>query len=71
MSLYDGSMCKLVGASHGSDVASVCAATSDSNFTATHFKSTPPQGGCSGTTPTAPATPGTLTFTDERTVCCK
>ena len=71
VSLYDGSNCKVVGSSHGFDVASVCAATSDSNFTATHFKSSPPQGGCSNTTPTAQPTPGTLTFTDGRTVCCK
>jgi hypothetical protein len=71
VSVYDGVGCKTNGQSHGAvDIGSKCAATSDSNFTATHFKSTPPSGGCATAMKTPPV-PGTLTFTDTRTVCCK
>lgn len=72
VSVYDGSMCKTVGSSQGATgITGSCAATSDSGFSATHFKSTPATGGCAGT-PTTPATPGgALTFTEQRTVCCR
>ena len=72
VSVYDGSMCKTNGVSQGATgITGACAATSDSGFTATHFKSTPAVGGCAGT-PTTPATPGgALTFTEQRTVCCR
>lgn len=71
VSVYDGSMCKTTGQSHGATgIGTTCAATSDSSFTGTHFRSTPPTGGC-GTTPTTPPTPGTIAFADARTICCK
>jgi hypothetical protein len=71
VSLYDGSMCKAVGSNHGAvNIGTGCAATSDSGFTGTHFKSTPAAGGCSQT-PTTQPTPGKVTFADQRTVCCR
>lgn len=72
VSLYDAATCKTVGQNHGAvDIGSTCATTSDSSFTATHFRSTSVTGGGCGL-PTAQAVPGgTLSFTDERTVCCK
>ena len=71
VSLYDGSACKTNGSSHGAvGIASTCTATSDGSFNATHFKATPPTGGCAAM-PTTQPTPGALTFADLRTVCCK
>ena len=48
VSLYDGSMCRTNGSSHGAvDIASGCAATSDASFTAMHLRSPRlPTGGC-------------------------
>ena len=73
VTLFESSMCKTNGAnSDRADIGTSCAgAAPTSVFVASHFKSTPPTGGCSGT-PAAPAVPGgTLTFTDQRTLCCK
>lgn len=72
VSVYGNSACKTNGIFDGAEsIGTVCAAGApDSNFTATHFKTTPPVGGCGvPATPAAPA--GTLSFTDERTVCCR
>jgi hypothetical protein len=71
VSVFDNGGCKTNGAMHGATgIASACAATSDSGFTASHFKSTAGSGGCAPTPTTQPA-PGTLSFTNIRTVCCK
>jgi hypothetical protein len=53
-------------------IGTSCAAASPNvGFSATYYKSTPPTGGCDPN-PTAPATfTGTLTFGDQRTVCCQ
>jgi hypothetical protein len=70
VSIYDSSMCKTLGASQGAvNIGSSCAATSESGFLATHFKSTPAGGGCAQT-PTTQPTPGKVSFTEPRTVCC-
>jgi len=72
VSVYDGSMCKTNGAFQGAEgITASCAATSDSGFSATHFRSTPATGGCGGTPTTQPTPGGALTFTEQRTVCCK
>ena len=71
VSLYDSSSCKTNGSFHGAvDISTGCAATSDTGFSATHFRSTPATGGCAAA-PTTQPTPGTLAFTNARTVCCK
>jgi hypothetical protein len=65
-------MCKTVGNSkHADDIGATCNDLApSSSFTATHFQSTPPTGGCAA--PTAKGTvSGTASFTNERTVCCK
>lgn len=74
VSVYDNSMCATNGAvkNGAKGITQTCAATTpDPSFSATHFEATPPTGGCA----TAPATPagatGGVTFTAERTVCCK
>ena len=72
VSLYDNSMCKTVGNSkHADNIGGTCEDLApSSSFTATHFESTPPTGGCAA--PTTKATlSGAVTFTNERTVCCK
>ncbi len=72
VSLYDNAMCKTVGNSrHADDIGATCDDLApSSSFTATHFKSTPPMGGCAA--PTAQGTvTGGLSFVGERTVCCK
>lgn len=71
VSLYGNSMCKTQGANDGAEgIDSACDGLDpDEGFTATHYESTPPSGGCG--MPTSPGTAGgTLTFVDERTVCC-
>ena len=71
VSLYGNSMCKTNGGNDGAEnIDGACdGLIPDQAFTATHFKATPPSGGCG--MPTSPGTgAGTLTFVDERTVCC-
>ncbi|HEY8078967.1 MAG TPA: hypothetical protein VIF62_32770 [Labilithrix sp.] len=72
LSLYNDNQCKEAGAHHADEgIATTCVALSDSSgFSAAFYSATPPTGGCGA--PTSPATvSGTLSFTDERTVCCK
>jgi len=72
VSLYGNTMCKTAGGNDGAEgIGSSCAALApDMAFTATHYMATPPTGGCG--VPTAPATAGgTLTFANDRTVCCQ
>lgn len=72
VSLYDNVMCKSNGVFGAADnIGATCAALSPSSgFTATHFKSTPPSGGCGAPTSQGVVTGG-VAFTNERTVCCK
>lgn len=74
VSVYEGSMCKTNGANadRAENIGTACgAAQPTASFTAMYVKSTAPTGGGCGA-PTTPATPGgALTFTDQRTVCCK
>lgn len=72
VSLYDNSMCKTNGSAKNADnVGETCNALAPSSaFTATYFKSTKPAGGCAA--PTAQGTvTGAVSFTNERTICCK
>lgn len=75
VSLYTTSNCKSTGANaeHAENISTTCGApTPDPNFPVVAFKSTAPAGGGCNATPTTPATAGgALTFTDQRTVCCK
>ena len=72
VSLYDNSMCKTNGMFKNADgITSTCDALAPSSgFTATHFKSTPPTGGCGSPTSQGTVT-GDVSFVNERTVCCK
>jgi hypothetical protein len=69
--LWSNSMCnakELKLSSANNTTCNTGVAVSDSNFTAKYFKSTV-AGGCG--VATAPTAQGGLTFTDERTICCK
>ncbi len=72
VSLYDNAMCKTVGNSkHADGIGATCDDLAPSSaFTATHFKSTPPMGGCAAPTANGTVTGG-VSFMGERTVCCK
>lgn len=72
VSVYGNDGCKTNGNFDGAENIGAACATSqpDTGFTATHYKTTPPTGGCG--TPATPATAaGGLSFTGERTVCCR
>jgi len=72
ISLFDNAMCKTVGMSrHADDIGATCNDLApSSSFTATHFESKAPTGGCAAPTANGTVT-GTVSFTNERTVCCK
>jgi hypothetical protein len=72
VSLYDSSACKTVGSfKHADNIETSCSTLGpDATFTATFFKSTPPSGGCGALTNQGTVTGG-VTFTNERTVCCR
>ncbi len=71
VSLYGNSMCKTVGSFSGAEnLGTACDATTEDNFNATFVRVTSPSGGCGA--PTSKGAPGgMLSFTAERTVCCK
>ncbi len=73
VSLFDSSMCKTNGVFlHADNIDTSCNPLAPaSGFTATFFKSTPPTGGGCGAPTSQGTATGGVTFTNERTVCCR
>jgi hypothetical protein len=73
VSLFDSAMCKTNGNfMHADNIGTACNPLAPgSNFTATFFKSTPPTGGGCGVPTGQGNVTGGVTFTNERTVCCR
>ena len=69
VTLSDQADCTTGGSKNTSGpMTTACAATTNKNFTATHYKSTITAGGC---TPTFnPASTNGIAFTDTTTICC-